>query len=343
MKPVRFAIVGCGKIGNRHAEKLKSVEGAVLDSVFDVEPERAKQLAQMYHCSFYTDVNELLKKGVIDYVNICTPSGLHPENTIQALRAGKHVLCEKPMAFSEQDAQNMVQAAHENNRHLFVVNQNRYNPPVEFVKKLAKDGILGKPLKCVVNMYWNRGDEYYKTEPWRGKTALDGGLIYSQASHFIDLWFMFMGKPKKIYSLMGTKAHNIEIEDTGVVVTEFENGAFGSFNYTINATKQNFEGSITLFYTNGTIKIGGEFLNTIEVFQVPGMEDMPILGEKMESARGSASKHDLIFKALVALENKDEKSQNLIENLIPGEEGAQVVRFMEKIVESAKTGLPVTF
>ena len=343
MEEVKFAVLGCGKIGPRHAEKLQGVKGARLVAVCDILPERADVLAKKYSVKAYYDISDLVQDPNVDFVNVCTPSGMHPAHTIQALNAGKNVLCEKPMAFRETDARAMVEAAEKNRKMLFVIKQNRHNPPVKLVAKLLGEGKLGKPIKCVVNMFWNRNEDYYKNDSWRGTLALDGGTLYTQASHFVDLMLAFMGKPKSLFAFMGTHKQPIEVEDTGVIAVEFENGAHGSFNYTTCATHKNFEGSLLLIGTEGTVKIGGEYLNTIDQFQVNGVDSYEL---EQSSAgpndygtyKGSMSNHDKVFEDIVATVNGKTNS-----NLVSGEEAVLAVKFMEKAMESAKTGQRVSF
>lgn len=346
MKTIKFAVVGCGKIGTRHAEKLPGVEGAELVAVCDSIPERAQAIAKEKNIKSYASIEELLGETDADYVNICTPSGLHARHAIAALSAGKNVLVEKPMALSEEDAREMVDAARKNNRRIFSVKQNRYNPPVKLAWDLARQGTLGEPLLCVANVFWHRDDAYYRSESWRGTRDLEKSTIYSQASHFADLFLMFMGKPKRIFSLMGNKTHNIEIDDTASVTAEFENGAFGNLNYTMCAAKKNVEGSVTLFYEKGTIKIGGGYLNTIEYFDVVGMDSYTLEGSEAKpndygTYQGSASSHEYVFKALVDKENGNDN--DLTARLVTGEETIPLIRFFDKAVESAETKKVVDF
>ena len=344
MKEVKFAIIGCGKIGTRHATKLREVSGVRLVACCDIVPERAEKIAKEYGVKAYTNIKSLLQDLDVEMVNICTPSGLHPEHAILALKAGKHVLSEKPMAFREADAREMVKTAKENSRLLFVVKQNRYNPPVKLVERLLREGRFGEPIQCVVNMFWNRNEDYYKSDAWRGTKDLDGGTLYTQASHFIDLMLALMGRPKWVFAVMGTYKQNIEVEDTGMIMTEFENKAFGSISYTTCATNKNFEGSITIIGTKGTIKIGGEYLNTVEYFEVEGVDSYELEGEDAGandygSYKGSMSNHDKVFEEVV------EKVRGREANglLVSGEEAIEGVRFMEKAMESAKKGEKVSF
>ncbi|HCI05313.1 TPA: gfo/Idh/MocA family oxidoreductase [Patescibacteria group bacterium] len=344
MKTINFAVLGCGKIGTRHAEKLNGTDYVKLVAVCDIVPERALALSEKYVCRPYFGMDDLLKDPSVDFVNICTPSGLHAEHTIRCLNAGKNVLCEKPMALTLKDAKRMVETAKANNKLLYVVQQNRYNPPVKLAKQLIKERKMGEPIMCIVNMLWNRDDEYYKNDSWRGTLALDGGTIYTQASHFIDLMLMFMGKPKSLYSLMGTKNHSIEIEDTGVISVEFKNGSFGSVSYTTCATKKNFEGSVTLVFSRGTIKIGGEYLNTIDYFSVDGfdsyqLEETDSLANDYGTYRGSMSNHDKIFKDIIEKQNNPDKPTNLVFD----EDAFQTIEFIETALNSARTGKVVIF
>ena len=342
MKTIKFAILGCGKIGTRHANKLKDTDYVRLNAVCDVDPEKAKALGEKHVCQYYTNIDDLLNDPEVDVVNVCTPSGLHAEHSIRCLKAGKNVLCEKPMALSVADAKQMVDTALEENQFLYVVKQNRHNPPVKLVKQLLAEGKLGKPLMVNVNMFWNRNPEYYESDPWRGTLDLDGGAIFTQASHFIDLMLMFLGRPKSVYALMDTKMHDIEIEDIGCVNAEFENGAFGVLNYTTCATEKNFEGSITLFFEKGTIKIGGQYLNTIEYFQVEGVDDYEL--EESDAGandygtyKGSMSNHHEIFKDILNRINGSSDG-----DLVQGDDAVATIQFIEAAIKSAKEGQVVT-
>ncbi len=344
MNEVKFAILGCGKIGSRHAEKLQKVGGARLVAVCDVISERAETIAKKHGVVAYNQIEDLLKDEAVDFVNVCTPSGFHPEHSIAALNAKKNVLCEKPMAFTEKDARAMIDAAYKNQKFLYVVKQNRFNPPVKLVLKLLHERKLGKPIKCVVNMFWNRGEDYYRADAWRGTRLLDGGALFTQASHFVDLMLEFMGSPKSVYALMGTYKQNIETEDTGVIAVEFLNGAIGSFNYTTCATHKNFEGSITLIGTEGTVKIGGEYLNTIEQFQVNGVKTYELEegagANDYGTYKGSMSNHDKVFEGVVEAIQKGDHSNRF---LALDDHAIQAVRFMERAVESAQRREKVSF
>lgn len=344
MRTVRFAILGCGKIGSRHAAKLQEVEGAELVAVCDEIPERAEALAAQYGCKAYGSLEELLADEEVDFINVCTPSGLHAEHAIASLRGGRHVLSEKPMALTEADARRMVAVAEEAGRMLFVVKQNRYNPPVRLLLGLMEEGRLGTPLSCTVNVVWNRDEAYYASDPWRGTRDLDGGTLYTQASHFADLMLLLMGAPSSLYAMMRTNKPGIDVEDTGVIAVAFENGAVGSFNYTACASKENREGSMVFVFSNATVKVGGQYLNTIEYFHADGSDAYEIEDEGVEANdygtyRGSMSNHHKVFADIARLWNDPEARTRLV----PGSEGVDAVRFMEKAHESAREDKVVRF
>lgn len=185
MRKINFGIIGCGRIGTRHAEHINNLGNII--AVCDIDLKKAKALAFSSDAHYFDDVNKLLANSTeIDVISVCTPNGLHAEHSIRALETGHHVLCEKPMAITSQDCSKMIQAAERNNRRLFVVKQNRFNPPVTAVKKLIDEGKLGNILSTQLSCFWNRNSQYY-TDSWKGTRDLDGGTLFTQFSHFIDL------------------------------------------------------------------------------------------------------------------------------------------------------------
>ncbi len=240
---------------------------------------KQKSLADKYNVPWFGSLQEMLGRvPTLDVVSVCTPNGLHAEHSIEALKSGKHVLCEKPMALSVSDCTAMINAAERANKRLFIVKQNRFNPPVMAVKDLIDQGKLGKIYSVQLNCFWNRNADYYKNS-WKGTKDLDGGTLYTQFSHFIDLLYWFLGDVKSLNAFTGNFDHQglIEFEDTGVVTLEFLNGAIGTINYTVNAFKKNMEGSLTIFAEKGTIKIGGQYLNELEYQSLEGdpISDLP--------------------------------------------------------------------
>ena len=333
MEKLKFAIIGCGRIAQRHAEHINTY--GTLTAVCDVVPERAHTLADKYKARAYANIEELLfaEKG-IDVVSICSPNGLHASHAIKALKAGFHVLCEKPMAISVHDCGEMIKAAEKANRRLFAIKQNRFNPPVAAVKQAMDEGRLGRIYSIQLSCFWNRNEDYYQNS-WKGTRDLDGGTLYTQFSHFIDLLYWMFGDVKNVQAFMSNYAHKntIEFEDTGVVILEFYDGAIGTVNYTVNSYQKNMEGSLTIFGEKGTVKIGGQYLNELEYQQIENykIDNLPE-GNKANNYgnyQGSMSNHDKVYENLVeVLTNNASISTNSFE-------GLKTVEIIDKIYRAA--------
>lgn len=334
MEKIKFAIIGCGRIAQRHAEHIHKY--ATLIAVCDIVESKAKELATKYNATSYTNVENMLanEKG-IDVVAICSPNGLHATHSIAALNAGFHVLCEKPMAINVHDCGEMIKAAEKANKRLFAIKQNRFNPPVAAVKQAIDKGLLGKIYSIQLSCFWNRNADYYANS-WKGTKDLDGGTLYTQFSHFIDLLYWIVGDVKRAYTLTGNFAHQniIEFEDTGVVAIEFYNGAIGTINYTVNSYNKNMEGSLTIFAEKGTVKIGGQYLNELEYQNIEGFEirDLPKgnTANNYGTYVGSMSNHDKVYENVIdVLQNGGSISTNSFEAL-------KTVEIIDKIYQSAK-------
>ncbi|OSZ82166.1 oxidoreductase [Chitinophagaceae bacterium IBVUCB1] len=331
---VRFALVGCGRIAQRHAEHIN--KQGILVAVCDVVKERADALAATYSAKAYYDVNDMLaNEKNVDVVSICSPNGLHATHSIQSLKAGFHVLCEKPMATTVNDCGEMIKAAEQSNKRLFAIKQNRFNPPVAAVKQAIDEGRLGKIYSVQLSCFWNRNDDYYANS-WKGTKDMDGGTLYTQFSHFVDLLYWLIGDIKNVQAYTANYAHKntIEFEDTGAIILEFYNGAIGTINYTVNSYEKNMEGSLTIFAENGTIKIGGQYLNELEYQHIKDykIENLPE-GNKANnygSYQGSMSNHDKVYENLINV---------LLNNAVISTsafEGLKTVEVIDKIYSSAK-------
>lgn len=333
--PLKIAIIGCGRIGERHA-KHASTYGK-LEAVCDIDLSKAKALSKYYTgVRVYENIDDLLESEKIEIVAICTPNGFHAEHTIKALNAGFHVLCEKPMAISVHDCGEMIKVAEKNNRRLFAVKQNRFNPPVVALKQAIEDGVLGDIYSIQLSCFWNRNFEYYDGS-WRGSKKLDGGTLFTQFSHFIDLLYWLVGDVKKVHAITANFAHQgvIEFEDTGVVALEFYSGAIGTINYTVNSYGKNMEGSLTVFAEKGTVKIGGQYLNeleyqNIENYKIESVTECSKANDYGEY-QGSMSNHDLVYENVVNVLRKNEAIST------SAFEGLKTVEFIDKIYTSAKS------
>lgn len=333
MKKLKFALIGCGRIAKRHAEIISGI--AELTAVCDTKPERAKEFAQKFSAKPYTSIEALLENEEnIDVVSICTPNSFHSAHTILALNAGMNVLCEKPMAISISECNKMMIEADKSGKDLFIVKQNRFNPPIAALKEVIAAGRLGKILNVELNCFWNRNDEYYRQSDWKGKKAIDGGTLFTQFSHFIDLLYWLIGDFKSLNGIGRNFIHNelVEFEDTGVVIGEFTNGALCTINYTVNSHKQNMEGSITVFGSSGTVKIGGQYLNVLEYQSIDGfkIEGLPASRPANDYGfyQGSMSNHEKVYENVIDVLTK---GGTIAANAF---EGMKTVEIIERIYKS---------
>ncbi|KYP13245.1 Gfo/Idh/MocA family oxidoreductase [Flavihumibacter sp. CACIAM 22H1] len=299
----RFALLGCGHIGKKHAA-LAARYGSLV-AVGDLLPEKARVLADSWNVPAYTNLTDMLLETNPDIVLICSPNGLHARHAIEALQAGCHVLCEKPMALRVQDAEAMIQTAKSFNKRLFIVKQNRFNPPVEWVKQQLEAKRFGKLLGFQLNAFWNRTTAYFTESAWKGSLELDGGPLFTQFSHFVDLLYWYLGELKTVHFAQSENLlheNSIEFEDQGIAILEFMSGIRGSIHYSINAFDHNMEGSLSLFGEKGTVKIGGTYLNKLEYLALPGAE-RPDLPEspvnEYQGYTGSSSHHHLVYEAML--------------------------------------------
>ena len=326
-----FAIAGCGRISQRHAKQISMIGN--VKAVCDIIPERANILADQFGATPYYSLEQLLiaEKG-LDIISICTPNGLHAAHSIQSLKAGLHVICEKPLCIHSADGINMITTASASSKKLFVVKSTRYNPVIEAVKKLLDDNRLGEIYSFQLNCVWNRPATYYANS-WKGTLLLDGGTLFTQFSHYIDVLLWFLGEEKSIAGFRRNAAHqqSIEFEDTGVLAVEMLSGAIGSIHYSVNAIDKNQEVSLTLVAAKGTIKLGGEFMNEI-VYQQPSFIDIQQIKTNNPANdygfyKGSMSNHDMVYKN-VMLALSGEKS-----SVTDGSDALKTVTFIEKIYQ----------
>jgi len=260
-----FALIGCGRIAVRHSELLSSgaIAGAQLSAVCDLELEKARRIGEKCSVPYYTDVHEMLAKEQIDCVTVLTESGAHAANVLEIAPYGKHVVVEKPMALTLDDADSMISACDTNNCRLFVVKQNRFNVPVQKLREAREAGRFGKLVLGTVRVRWSRPQEYYDQDAWRGTWAWDGGVLTNQASHHIDLLEWMMGDVESVFAKSVTALVDIETEDTAVVILKFKNGALGVIEATTATRPKDLEGSISILGSHGTVEIGGFAVNEI--------------------------------------------------------------------------------
>ena len=334
---IRFAIIGYGNIGQRHAHHILRTPGAELVAVCDTDETVGEILEE--EVLFFSHIEDLLARNMADVLCVCTPNYLHEQHTVAALRAGLHAVVEKPMAISTASADRMIAVAEETGRRIFAVKQNRYNPPVQAVKKLIETGGLGQLFLVQVSCFWNRGDDYYAQSPWRGKKDLDGGCLFTQFSHFVDILYYLAGPVESAVGLIQNYAHrhNTEFEDTGSFTMKTASGTMISFSFTTCAFERNMEGAITLFGARGTVKIGGQYLNTIE-YQHLKDGDLPEINISAKSNdygtyQGSMSNHDEVIRNVVGV------LQHQHPIMTSAAEGREVVRIIETMYAGADSDL----
>jgi len=334
---IKFGIVGVGSIGKRHIAVLDADPNCEIVGICDLDESKLSEQAELYHVKAFTDYKTMLAEIDADVINVVTPHALHTAMSIEALDRGFHVLVEKPMALTSEDCQKMIDAAERNNKKLWVVKQNRYNVPIRLAKDAIDKGRLGKIFMIKCDILWNRYQGYYDDSPWRGKLEEEGGALFTQASHFVDLLVWWCGDVTDVRGYMETQNHSIQTEDSGAAVLNFDSGTIGSLVWTTCVYNKNYEGSITIVGEKGTIKIGGKYLNLIEYWDVEayplqeGIEytDKPNSYGKYQ---GTSSNHDKVISALVdyLLHGKD--------NIVQGVEGMRSIQAIEKVYKAMKNG-----
>jgi UDP-N-acetyl-2-amino-2-deoxyglucuronate dehydrogenase len=335
--PLRIALVGCGRISRTHFDAIRKVAELELVAVCDIVEERARAAGESHAVPFFTAYPAMLEHVPSDIVAVCTPSGLHPEHGILAARAGRHVVCEKPMAITLSAADELVKACDDAGVHLFVIKQNRLNPPVQLLKRALDKGRFGRIYLANTTVRWTRPQEYYDQAPWRGTWAFDGGAIMNQASHYVDLIQWLAGPVESIMAKTATLARRIETEDTGVALLRFRSGALGIIEVTMLTYPRNLEGSITILGERGTVKIGGTAVNRVEHWMFADYDDDDKLVDAASTnppnvyGFGHAGYYQNVVAAIRGTKPAD----------TDGRAGRKSLELILGIYESAKTGREV--
>lgn len=328
---VKFAIIGCGHIGKRHAEMVLRNAEAELLALCDILPEKEAGVEQ-FNVPYFTSAEAMLEKTPdVDVVVVCSPNGLHAEHALLALQHRKHVVCEKPMALTKADCEKIIFKALQVHKNVFCVMQNRYSPPSRWLKRVVDDKIIGDVFMVQVNCYWNRDDRYYKKGHWKGTADLDGGTLFTQFSHFIDIMYWVFGDITDINARFDnfTHGHSIAFEDSGIVNFRFVNGGIGSMNYSTAIWDRNMESSITVVGSKGSVKVGGQYMNEVEYCHIDNY-DMPVLdpvnpANDYGPYKGSAANHHYIIENVIdVLKGRTSITTNALE-------GMKVVEIIERI------------
>lgn len=334
---LRFGLIGCGRIASRHTQSLSSLRGTQLVAVADIIDSRAQRFAKEYGTDSYTDYRHVLDRHDVDVVNVCVPSGLHAQIAIDAMDAHKHVIVEKPIALSLNDADRMMAKAQSVGVKLCVVLQNRYNPPMQDLRKLVDSGRLGKLLLGNATVRWYRPQEYYE-DGWHGTWTMDGGALMNQSIHHIDALQWLMGQPESVFAYTATMAHRMEAEDIGVAVIRFKGGALGSVEGSTVTFPENLEGSVALFGERGSVKVGGTALNRKVLWKVDGElehEKELLTREQLDPPSVYGFSHTAVIADMVAAIKNDRQPKT------NGLEGRKSLALVLAIYESVRLGRPV--
>lgn len=333
-RKIKFAVMGCGHIGKRHADMVVRNEEAELVALIDVK-EKSLLGIDSYQVPFFKSLEDFLNSGIeVEVINVATPNGFHAEQGLKILDAGKHLVIEKPMSLTKRDSENLIFKGLQKHKQVFCVMQNRYSPPSVWLKQLLESNKLGKIFMVQINCYWNRDERYYKPESWHGKKDLDGGTLFTQFSHFIDLMYWYFGDITNIQAKLEDFNHKslTDFEDSGFVTFDFVNGGIGALNYSTAIWDKNLESSITVIAENGSLKVGGQYMNEVEYCHIKDY-DMPTLvptnpGNDYGSYKGSAANHHYIIENVVdVLKGRNTITTNALE-------GLKVVDIIERIYQS---------
>lgn len=337
MSDIKFALVGCGRIAKKHAELLgqHKVAGATLVTVCDSNPARAKLLGEQYKVPFYTSMEEMMEKEAVDAVSILTPSGLHADHAIRLSPYGKHLVVEKPMALTLDDADKMISACDKKGIKLFIVKQNRFNVPVRKLREALEVGRFGKLVLGTIRVRWSRNQEYYDQDSWRGTWSLDGGVIANQASHHIDLLEWMMGEVESVFAKSITALVDIETEDTLIATLKFTNGALGVIEATTAVRPRDLEGSLSVLGEGGSVEIGGFAVNEMKVWnfvqQQPGdSETLKEFSVNPPNVYGFG--HQAYYEHIVDCINNNKQ------HLVDGLEGRKSLELITALYQSIETG-----
>jgi len=335
---ISFGLIGCGRISNKHFEAIAEIEGVKIICCADIIEERAKEAAEKFDVpNYYVDYIDMLEQEKIDAVIICTPSGLHPQMGIEAAQHKINVISEKPMGIDLKSADALVRACDDNKVQLFVVKQNRQNPPIQLLKKAIDKGRFGRIYSANATVRWTRPQAYYDLAKWRGTWEFDGGAFMNQASHYFDLIQWLMGPVDSVMSFTATLNHTIEAEDMGTGIIRFRNGALGTVEVTMNTFPKNWEGSITIMGEKGTVKIGGIAVNKIEKWDFQDYDD----DDKLIETAATDPKSVYGFGHKGYLEDVVQVLEGKAEVKTDGRAGRKSLELILAMYQSAKTGMRV--
>ena len=317
---IKFAVMGLGHIGKRHAEVIRNNSDCELVALCDNRDKADLDIAG-YPVPFFSSLDELLKANMgFEVLCIATPNGLHEANAIKGLRAGCHVVVEKPMAITSLGCERIIRESLAQQRRVFCVMQNRFSPLASWLKKMVSENALGNIYMVQINCYWNRDERYYTEKDWRGTMDLDGGVLFTQFSHFIDLLHWVFGGIENISSRFANFTHGAltAFDDSGIISFDLTNGGMGSLNFSTAVWNRNLESSITVIAERGTVKVGGQYMDELLYCDIRD-HLVPELGAEKKSG------HCMLIKNVV------EVLRGQATMAILPEEGLRAVEMVERI------------
>ncbi len=332
---IKFSIIGFGHIGRRHATIANEFPNCKVVAVVDTNTTVKDHELFPKEAQYFDSLDAFLAAKVdCDVINLATPNGFHCPYAIKCLDAGYHVVIEKPMGLSKAECESVIFKSLQMSKQVFVVKQNRYSPPSKWMKEMVSSGKVGEILTVQVNCYWNRDDRYYKQGGWKGTLKLDGGTLFTQFSHFIDIMYWVFGDIKNIKASFADFNHHntTEFEDSGLVNFEFVNGGLGCINFSTSVWDTNMESSITVVGSKGSFKVGGQYMNEVEYCHIENyiMPELPPTNAPNDYGpfKGSAANHHYVIENVVnTLEGRDTITANALE-------GLKVVDIIERIYET---------
>ncbi len=331
MNKFKFAVIGMGHIGKRHAQMIKNNPDAELVAAVDVNTALKEEIETQFGCAYFNSIEELMASDIkIDVINVCTPNGYHAEHAIKALDRNCHVVVEKPMGLTKAACEQVIYKSLQAHKHVFCVMQNRYSPPSAWLKQVLTEERLGKIFMAQINCYWNRDERYYKKGGWKGTLDLDGGPLFTQFSHFLDIMYWLLGDIQDIQARFENFNHAYTpFEDSGSVNFKFINGGIGVLNYSTSMWDKNLESSITIIGEKGSIKVGGQYMDKVEYCHIENytMPELPPSNPPNDygAYKGSAANHHYVIENVVdTLKGKTSATTNALE-------GLKVVEIIERI------------
>lgn len=334
---IRFALIGCGAISDKHVKAIRKLEDAGIVGAFDVNPKAAAEFQAKTGVPCFTDVEEMVRNTDPHVLDVLTPSGSHASTVLDLARFNRHFVVEKPLALRLDHIDAILETCDKRGLKIFVVKQNRFNPPVRRMRAAIEEGRFGKLVMGTVRVRWCRPQSYYDEKKWRGTWAFDGGVLTNQASHHIDALIWMMGDVESVTAKTATRLANIEAEDTGIAILKFRNGALGVIEATTATRPKDLEGSISVLGEKGAVEVGGFFMNELKTWNfaetVP--EDKEVWERHAKVPPEPAWNHGEYFKDVVASLRGNRKG------LVDGLEGRRSVELINAIYESAETGREV--